>query len=168
MLLDGSSSDQEPTALLGFVLSPGITPALVSAVSIELPLSFGLAFVVQGARGLEFAVLLNTFALSVVKVVTDYSDPYDMAVTAGALLAGLAMTGLVLRPGRPGRRGSRAGAMVAGLSGIALGAFKILTDPLDPFDTFLSACAIISGGYVLRRLFDRSARSPGISDPRPG
>jgi hypothetical protein len=139
----------------GFVLSPGITPALVSAFAIELPLVFGLAYVVFRNRGLEFAIALNALALGVIKVVTDYADPYDMLVAAGTLLAGGAMFGVALRPASPPYRLAPAALLIVGFYGIAVGAFKILTDPLDPFDSFLSASAIIAGAFLLRWVFMR-------------
>jgi hypothetical protein len=142
----------------GFVLSPGITPALVSAFSIEIPLAMGLAYVFFRNRGLEFAFVLNALALGVIKVYTDHADPYDMLVAAGTLLTGVGMLGLAVEPALRPTGWARASVPALGIYGIAVGAAKILTDPLDPFDSFLSASAIIAGAFLLRWVFSRPSR----------
>lgn len=143
--------------MTGFILSPGITPALVSAVSIELPLAYGLGYVLFRTRGLDLAIVLNALLLGAIKIYTDYPDPYDMLVTAGTLASGLAMWGLTRgRAWVPSRKERTVLAAVAWYA-IAAGVLKIVTDPYDPFDTFLSASAIIAGGFVLQTL--RQGRS---------
>lgn len=142
----------EAAGVSGFVLSPGITPELVSACAIELPLVLGLAYVFYRNRGLEFAILLNALAYGAIKVVTDYFDVYDMLVTAGCLGAAIVMVGSLRRPSNPPRGRVRFGGFAVALYGILVGTVKIVTDPLDPFDTFLSALAILAGALVVRWL----------------
>lgn len=147
----------------GFVLSPGITPALVSACAIELPLVLGLAYIVFRNRGLEFAIFLNALAYGAIKVGTDYADIYDMLVAAGCLAAALTMTGSLRRPTEPPHGSLRLGGIAVAVYGIFVGLFKIVTDPLDPFDTFLSVLAILAGALVLRwTFFARSGSAPKV------
>ena len=136
--------------MTGFELSPGITPTLVSIFSIELPLAFGLGYVLFRDRGLEAAIALNAVVLAAIKVYTDYSDFYDMLVAAAALAAGLAMGGLLVAPDRNPSRGARLVVLVVAVYAIPLGTIKILTDVYDPFDTFLGASAVIAGAILLR------------------
>jgi hypothetical protein len=140
----------------GFVLSPGITPALISAISIEIPLVLGLGYAFYRNRGFEVAVVLNALALSAIKVYTDYLDFYDMLVAAAGLLSGFALGGTLARPGASLTRPLRGLLdVVAGYS-ILLGALKIVTDPYDPFDTFLGAFAVVASVILLRWIWTRT------------
>ncbi len=143
----------------GFVLSPGITPAVISALSIELPLVLGLGYVFFRTRGLELGIAVNAVLLAVIKGYTDYTDLPDMLVAVGALAAGVAVAwGTVAPPGIP----SRAEAMVlsaVGTYAVLLGTIKIVTDPYDPFDTFLGAMAVVAGALLLRWASSRRHRS---------
>ncbi|HLY76406.1 MAG TPA: hypothetical protein VKT21_00805 [Thermoplasmata archaeon] len=143
----------------GFVLSPGITPALISGFSIELPLVLGLGYVFFRTRGLELGIAVNAVLLAVIKGYTDYTDLADMLVAVGALAAGVAVAwGTARPPGVPSRPEAIV-LSVVGTYAVLLGTIKIVTDPFDPFDTFLGAMAVVAGALLLRGASSRRHRS---------
>ncbi len=138
--------------MTGFELSPGITPALVGAVALELPLAFALGYLFFRERGFELALGLNGIVLGTIKVLTDYRDLYDTTIALFALVGGLTLVAQVVHP-----RG-RAPAfflLFLGVYGIPFGVTKLLGDFYDPFDLVVADLAISLGVWgVLQRWKD--------------
>jgi hypothetical protein len=149
--------------MTGFALSPGITPALVSVFSVELPLVLGLAYVFFRGRGFEFALALNAIVLGAIKLYTDYSDFYDVLVALAALLPGVVVLAKVVLTERltvrPLSRPLRGIVVLVAVYAIPFGLLKIFLDFYDPFDTFMAVTAIVAGALLLRWLFGRPSSS---------
>ena len=150
----------------GFLLSPGITPELTDVFVLELPIALGVGYLLGGRRGFELAFAANAVVLAIVKLVTDYFDPWDDAVALSALFAG----GLWIGVREGGGVGGRAARTILGVVGIASLLFGLLklTDFYDPFDLLLADAAIVSGIALLvlrrERLSDPAA-PPERSEP---
>ena len=131
----------------GFLLSPGITPELTDVFVLELPIVLGAAYLLGGRRGFELAFAANAIVLAIVKLVTDYSDPWDDAVALSALFGG----GLWIRVREGGGVSGVAARTVLGLIGIVSFLFGLvkLTDFYDPFDLLLADAAIVCGIALL-------------------
>ncbi|MCI4351996.1 MAG: hypothetical protein L3K14_01215 [Thermoplasmata archaeon] len=136
--------------MTGFLLSPGITPALVGACSVEIPLAFGLAYVFFRGRGLEVAIGLNTVGLAAIKIYTDYADLYDLLLAVVILAAGLVWLVLSFSWHRSPARLIRGGSMALATLVVPLGAIKVISDFYDPFDIFLACLGILAGAFLLR------------------
>ena len=136
--------------MTGFLLSPGITPALVSACAVELPLALGLGYLFYRDRGLEVAIGLNAVGLAAIKIYTDYADIFDLLLAVVVLAAGLAWLVLRLSPDRSPSRLIRGGSMALATFAVPLGAIKVISDFYDPFDTFLACMGILAGALLLR------------------
>ncbi len=145
--------------MTGFLLSPGITPALTDLFVVEMPIALGLGYLVAGRRGFEGAFLANLFALAAVKFVTDYPDLADDAVTLAALASGI-VWGIRLVGSTIRSRRARIGPRLLGAVAIALGIVKIVTDPYDPFDILLADAAIVAGVALW---IARPLRGPGAT-----
>lgn len=135
----------------GFLLSPGITPELTDIFVTELPIALGLGYLLGRRVGFEFAFALNALVLGIIKLVTDYSDLEDDAVSLAAILGGIfwmaSSRGLLDE-----RRGLRGLVSVLGLLFVLIGLLK-LQDFYDPFDLLLADLVIVSGIalWVFRR-----------------
>jgi len=127
----------------GFLLSPGITPELTDVFVIELPLALAAGYLFGRRTGFEVAFALNTLALGVVKLVTDFPDIWDDIVSVSALLGGGLWLATTLRL-LDGRTSLRSVCAVAGLIFVVAGLAK-LTDFYDPFDLLLADAVIVSG-----------------------
>lgn len=153
-----------------FLLSPGITPQLTDLFVLEFPIAVGFALFLRGRRGVELVIGLNALALAVIKLVTDYSDPWDDLVALAALAGGV----LVLQPlftGRSGGMGVGAATFAGGAIG-AIGCLKALSDFYDPFDLLLADLGIVTGLWIGRPFFERWLPVPrpaeaGGSGPPP-
>lgn len=135
-----------------FLLSPGITPELTDVFVIELPLALAAGYLFGRRGGFEYALAANALVLGLIKVVTDFADPWDDAVSLAALLGG-ALWILTIGGRRSDRTRLRGSIALAGLAFVALGILKIVTDFYDPFDILLADTAIAAGGalWVYRR-----------------
>lgn len=139
--------------MTGFLLSPGITPQLTDLFVLEFPLAVGFAYFLRGRQGFELAVGLNALVLAVIKLVTDISDPEDVAVALGVLAGGLGVLYPLLAPRLaplPFRVTVPLGAVVG-----ALGCLKALGDFYDPFDLLMADLGIVTGLWLGRPLFER-------------
>jgi hypothetical protein len=140
--------------MTGFELSPGITPALVGAVAVELPLALGLGYLFFRGRGFEFALGWNGIVLGSLKVLTDYRDLYDTTIALLALVGGLT---LVAQVALPRGRAPAFFLLFLGVYGIPFGATKLLGDFYDPFDLVVADLAVVLGLWaILQRWKDRS------------
>jgi hypothetical protein len=137
----------------GFLLSPGITPQLTDLFVLEFPLAVVFAYFLRGRQGLELAFGLNALVLAVIKLVTDISDPEDVAVALAVLAGGLGVL-YPLLAARGARLSFGVSVLVGGIAG-ALGCFKALADFYDPFDLLLADLGIVTGLWLGRPLFER-------------
>ncbi len=144
----------------GFLLSPGITPELTDVFVIELPIVLGAGYLFGGRRGFELAFAANAIVLAIVKLVTDYFDPWDDAVALSALVGG-GLWVLVRESGGVRGRTSWTVIGLAGLVAILFGLVK-LTDFYDPFDLLLADAAVVCG-IALLVLRHRRVPGPGAS-----
>lgn len=140
----------------GFRLSPGITPVLTDLAVLALPLALAVGYLAAERRGVEVALGGVTGVLGLVKLLTDWHDLLDLPVALGGLAIGgsTIATALDLRavdrlPGPAWR--------AFGLLAVLVGAIKIRTDFLDPFDVELAALILALGLMVLaaRGIFAR-------------
>lgn len=127
-----------------FLLSPGITPELTDLFVIEFPIALGLGYVLGRRAGFEFAFVLNALVLGTVKLVTDYADVWDDAVSLAAVLGGVLWIG-ISRNWPKGAGSSRGTLRVLGVVFVIFGVLKVLNDFYDPFDLLLADCAIVAG-----------------------
>lgn len=146
----------------GFVLSPGITPALVELFAIELPIAVGLGLVLGEARGARWALTANLAVLGAVKIATDLSDLLDV-IPAVAAIVGAGLWNLTDRFAGLGGTG-RGGLAAVGILFVGLGGLKLYLDPFDPFDVFWAGLLAVSGVAVLVGL--RRGRPDGAPGPR--
>ncbi|MCI4347809.1 MAG: hypothetical protein L3J97_04225 [Thermoplasmata archaeon] len=136
--------------MTGFLLSPGITPALVSACSVELPLTLGLAYVLYRGRGLEVAIGLNAVAFAAIKIYTDFSDVFDLVIAVVVLFAGVVWLVLSRSPTRSPSGLIRGVSFLLAALALPLGALKVISDFYDPFDTFVACLGIVAGALLFR------------------
>jgi len=144
-----------------FQLSPGITPELTDIFVIELPLALAVGYLFGRRVGFEFAFALNALALGVVKLITDYADPWDDLVSMAALLGGGFWIPTALGSLNRSRFWGRTLA-VAGLIFVLIGIIK-LRDFYDPFDLLLADCVIVAGLalWVYRQGYPNPRSEPG-------
>lgn len=155
-----------------FLLSPGITPQLTDLFVLEFPIAVGFAYFLKGSKGVELVIGLNALVLAVIKIVTDYSDPYDDLVSVAVLAGGLGVLYPLLVSGAPHLSfgvGVTLGAVVG-----ALGLFKAAGDFYDPFDLLMADMGVVAGLWLGRPLLERwfpslkgSSVGPGKSRDRP-
>lgn len=129
----------------GFLLSPGITPLITDLAVLALPLGLALGYLLHPPRGFELGLAAVTLALGLVKLATDPFDLLDLPVALGGILIGGSLLAhavdhpvLAWMPGPLWRS--------FGVLAVAVGAFKIATDPYDPFDVELAALVLGLGG----------------------
>lgn len=140
-------------------MSPGITPELTDLFVIAVPIALGLAYGWRPQGGLEIAFGALAIALGLVKLWTDLPDLPDDSVALAALLTGIGT--LLVRLRRfPTLLAARVGIAAASGVAIGLGALKIQTDFLDPFDILVSDAALVGGAWLLLGAW-RARRSPG-------
>ena len=145
--------------MTGFELSPGITPALVGAVSVELPLALGLGYLLFRGRGFEYALGLNGIVLGSLKVLTDYRDLYDTTIALLALVGGLT---LVARVALPRGRAPAFFLLFLGVYAIPFGATKLLGDFYDPFDLVVADLAVVLGLWAILQRWEDWAKDPAF------
>jgi hypothetical protein len=148
-----------------FILSPGISPELTDVFVVGVPLALGLGYLFWQRTGFELALASSALTLGLIKLVTDYSDPWDVGVALAAILGGIAWilisTGFVKRilAARPVR-------WILGFFCIGLGVLK-LRDFYDPFDLLLADSTIVVGMALW--LYGRhTAPRPEVPRSTPG
>ncbi len=146
----------------GFVLSPGITPLLTDLFVVEFPILLAFGYLWKAGRGIELAIAANALAMSLIKLVTDYSDLYDDLVAGATLLSGGLLLVHAASSSRPRVPAARALEVLIAVGAIGLGLTKIRTDFYDPFDALLADLGVVSGAIVLATLF----RRPSPGNPR--
>ncbi len=143
----------------GFELSPGITPALVGAVAVELPLSLCLGYLFFRERGFELALGVNGIVLGTLKVLTDYRDLYDTTIALFALVGG---STLVAQVAYPRGRAPAFFLLFLGVYGIPFGVTKLLGDFFDPFDLVVADLAVVLGLWGLLERWKDGAKDPAF------
>ena len=145
--------------MTGFELSPGITPALVGAVAVELPLALALGYLFLRERGFELALGLNGIALGAIKVLTDYRDLYDATIALLALAGGLVLLGQMAYPRKPVPAFL---LLFLGVYGIPFGVTKLLGDFYDPFDLVVADLAVALGVWGVIQRWKDGAGAPTL------
>jgi|HubBroStandDraft_3_1064219.scaffolds.fasta_scaffold632718_1 hypothetical protein len=141
---------------MGFELSPGITPVVVDLGVIALPLVIAVGYSLRPRGGFEIAIGLVTLLLGTFKLLTDWSDAYDLPLAVGGILLGFTVIGVALdRPELDWMPG--AFWRIFGLLAIGVGLYKIYSDFYDPFDIELGALVAGLGAWVFLAR-DRFAR----------
>lgn len=129
-------------------MSPGITPELTDLFVIAVPIALGLGYGLRPQDGLEIAFGALAIMLGFVKLWTDLPDLPDDSVALAALMTGIGI--LLVRLRRfPTLLAARVAIAAASGVAIGLGALKIQTDFLDPFDILVSDAALVGGAWLL-------------------
>jgi len=153
----GSGTAHAP--MTGFDLSPGITPALVGAVAVELPLALALGHLLLRERGFAIALGMNGVVLGAIKVLTDYRDLYDTTLALLALAGGLA---LVAWTGDRRWRVPGVVLLFLGVYGSSFGITKLIGDFYDPFDLMVADLAISLGAWAALQQWKGGVRDPAL------
>ncbi|HEV2318052.1 MAG TPA: hypothetical protein VGV89_10855 [Thermoplasmata archaeon] len=151
----------------GFLLSPGITPALTDAALVLFVGATALGSILAGRRGFILGLLVAGLVLGAIKLYTDWTDLEDDAVSVAAIGA---VVFWALSSERPTAVGGFPGGLVysGSVIAVAAGVFKTVGDFYDPFDLLLAFCAVIGGvavGVDLYRRGRSQAPSAGSSGP---
>jgi hypothetical protein len=136
------------SAFEGFLLSPGITPFITDASLVLYVLGPAIGAIVGGRRGLIASFAAVSVLVSIIKLVTDWSDLWDDVVS----VAGLGAPLLLARADARAQAGEppRASFLMLGAAAVALGFVKVISDFYDPFDMLVAFSAIIAGLALLR------------------
>jgi hypothetical protein len=127
------------SAFEGFLLSPGITPFITDASLVLYVLGPAIGAIVGGRRGLIASFAAVSVLVSIIKLVTDWSDLWDDVVS-------VARADARAQAGEP----PRASFLMLGAAAVALGFVKVISDFYDPFDMLVAFSAIIAGLALLR------------------
>jgi hypothetical protein len=130
----------------GFNLSPGITPLITDVAFAGFALSFGICFALfqkSHPRAIFIALGIDSIALSVFKIYTDYLDFWDVVLSVFILTEGLMTLSVPALENRSILL--RLGIYVVVGLGIAFSLYKVLSDFYDPYDLLLSCCGIVCG-----------------------
>jgi hypothetical protein len=137
-----------------FVSSPGITPLITDLVILGLLLSLGLIRITfssnqDSALTFSFVLGIDTVVISLIKIITDYYDLGDLALSVIALVS--AMSVVIFEFRKSARRHFVIPSIVLGLFAILFGVGKILRDFYDPFDLVLACCMVLLGALLIKR-----------------
>ena len=137
--------------MAGFNLSPGITPFITNVALIVVVVSLGFAAVLS--RKSSFAIYwvlgIDTFAVSLIKVYTDFFDFWDLVLALFAVFESVLLFLACFRRSSFLGLGVRAFSVVLALLSISFSILKIAFDFYDPFDALLSCLGIIAGLSIL-------------------
>ncbi|HEV8049278.1 MAG TPA: hypothetical protein VGP88_01660 [Thermoplasmata archaeon] len=142
--------------MTGFDLSPGITPALTDVFVVVVPLAVGLGYLLAKRSGFEAAFAVSAIALGAIKVSTDYSDVFDLAVALAAIVGGAVWLWFSVRGRAWNGRVAEAFGWLLGIGSVVVGLLK-LRDFYDPFDILLADATVVAGVAVL--VYLREART---------
>jgi hypothetical protein len=140
-----------------FVTSPGITPLVTDLTILGFVLSLMLAIMVRStdqAHAIYYVLGMDTVAISLIKIITDYYDLGDLILSCGALAAGLSVVLLKLNKSR---RQLSLPLTILGIFAAALGTIKVLRDFYDPFDLVLACCTILVGALILKQMLNKQS-----------
>lgn len=137
-----------------FVSSPGITPLITDLVILGLLLSLGLIRITfssnqDSALTFSFVLGIDTVVISLIKIITDYYDLGDLALSVIAMVS--AMSVVIFEIRKPAGRFFVIPSIVLGLFAILFGVGKILRDFYDPFDLGLACCMVLLGALLIKR-----------------
>lgn len=133
--------------MAGFSLSPGITPFITDFVILIVVLSIGLSVIGSGGKWTSITLGLDSLALSLFKIYTDYFDPWD---TLLAFLIAMESVVLIATLNSKNRTDfHRAIYLSLSLPVVFLSLYKVVSDFYDPFDLLLSCLGIVCGFAII-------------------
>jgi hypothetical protein len=133
----------------GFNLSPGITPLITDIAVAGFALSFGVAFVLSRKDHYNPALIalgINSIALSVFKIYTDYLDFWDVVLSIFILVEGF----IALRASYFNNRSIPIRLVIYVIAGlvISFSLYKVISDFYDPYDLLQACCGIVGGALI--------------------